>query len=253
MPTIDMIAVKERPIPFSPSSVRAILDGRKTQTRRVIKPQPHPNSSAYGDVEESAKHAGEWFQWHCAEPGPSFTCRYGVKGERLWVKEPWGIGDHGRLIDPCLNYRTGDQRPLIGHADGVWSMAGSRHVVNDADLVKVKEGWRNGMFTPRWASRLLLEIAEVRAERVQEIDEAGARAEGLACVTKDGTLYKYGVPDIDRLPGTDDHGWPWSMWNTDPRRSYRRLWDSINAKRGFSWQSNPWVWVIAFSEVKLNG
>jgi len=242
--------MKERPILFSAPMVRAILEGRKTQTRRVILPQPQPVSNSYGFIEESAKYPGEWFQWYCGEPGPRFTCRYGVPGDRLWVEESWGIGDHGRLIESCLNYRAGGQKPLIGHASpDTWSIAGNRREINNADLLKVPDGWRNAMFMPRWASRLLLQIESIEGERVQDIGKESAIAEGLATVTKDGSLWKYGVPDLDGLPGTDDHGWPWAEWCVDPRDAYRKLWDSINEKRGFGWDFNPYVWAVTFSEV----
>jgi len=101
---------------------------------------------------------------------------------------------------------------------------------------------------PRWASRITLEITAVRVERLHDISEADAVAEGLACITKDGDrTRKYGIPDADGMPGTDDHGWPWNEWRSDPREAYRKLWESINGPG--SWDLNPWVWVIEFKRV----
>lgn len=103
---------------------------------------------------------------------------------------------------------------------------------------------------PRWASRLALEVTGVRVERVQDISEADAMAEGLKGLTKDGSLVKWGIPDRDGLPGNDDDGWHWKQWESDPRKAYRALWNSINgAKPGRSWEANPWVWVVEFKRV----
>lgn len=126
--------MKERPILFSPSSVAAILEGRKTQTRRVVRPQPH--GGFLGWVERG-KGLEFWFQ---SEPTSQENyCPYGLRGDRLWVKEPWGIAaSGGRLIDPCLNYRAGGQRPLIARRDLGWSMPGSSHEADVADLLKIE-------------------------------------------------------------------------------------------------------------------
>lgn len=101
---------------------------------------------------------------------------------------------------------------------------------------------------PRWASRITLEVTGIRVERLQDISEEDAIAEGLSGITKDGKLIKYGIPDQDGLPGTDNTGWPWRDWQKDPRDAYRRLWESING-RG-SWDANPWVWVVEFKRVE---
>ena len=125
-------------------------------------------------------------------------------------------------------------RPIQGR---IWSYA--------ADSIPDHTGTRVSIHMPRWACRLVLEIVSVRVERLQEISEDDAEAEGLSQVCKDGALWKYGIPDRDGLPGTDDDGWPWQKWDIDPRIAYKRLWDSINAKRA-PWALNPWVWVVEF-------
>ena len=103
---------------------------------------------------------------------------------------------------------------------------------------------------PRWASRILLEIADVRVERLQEISENDAKGEGLAAISKDGQIFKYGIPDRDGLPGTDDHGWPWVDWKHSARNAFGRLWESINGAG--SWDTNPWVWVVEFRVIEPN-
>ena len=101
---------------------------------------------------------------------------------------------------------------------------------------------------PRKASRIDLEITEIRVQRLNDISEDDAKAEGLNGLTRDGKLVKCGIPDSDGLPGTDNTGWPWDEWEIDARKAYKRLWEKINGPR--SWDENPWVWVINFRRVR---
>lgn len=101
---------------------------------------------------------------------------------------------------------------------------------------------------PRWASRITLEVTGVRIERLQGITEDDAKAEGLSTVTKDGKLWKWGIPDRDGLPGGCDVGWPWTQWDADPCAAFRRLWDGIY-QDDKAWDANPWVWVTEFRMV----
>lgn len=99
---------------------------------------------------------------------------------------------------------------------------------------------------PRWASRLMLTITDVRVERLQDVSVDGAMAEGLTAWSKDGKLVKHGLAEPDGLPGTDWPGaWPWHEWRISPIDAYEKLWNSINAKRA-PWSFNPWVWAITF-------
>ena len=132
---------------------------------------------------------------------------------------------------------------------------GAVPVGSDLQYPASYDGWvskhRPSIHMPRWASRITLEIAGVRIERLQDISEEDAKAEGLSTVTKDGRLYKWGIPDRDGLPGTDDDGWPWTQWDTDPRQAFRRLWDSIyGSDPAKCWDANPWVWVNCFRRVE---
>lgn len=185
----------ERPILFKGEMVRAILAGMKTQTRRVIKPQPDKNilGEPYWYV------GGYRLRDIAAHP---LTCPYGKVGEHLWVRETW---------------RSGNGTGFMYKADGVEGML--KHYPNDSPQSFAALNWRPSIFMPRNASRILLEIVSVRAERLKEITAPDCIAEGITPDTESGI------------------GW---------RAAFARGWDSINGKRGFSWQSNPWVWVIEF-------
>lgn len=206
--------MNEKQILFSGEMVRAILDGRKTQTRRVIKPQ-----TEHGITMCHWSDSG----WAIADAPNEFgnqacTCKrvsapYGNAGDLLWVRETWQYAESSGYDSPS------DNRQETWQADWpspIWYRA------TDAGEVDCK--WRPSIFMPRWASRLTLRVTAVRVERVQEISEADAKAEGVTawCDTKDGKVYQ---PE------------------------FRMLWDSINAKRGYSWDSNPWVWVVEFERV----
>jgi hypothetical protein len=189
--------MKERPILFSGPMVRAILEGRKTQTRRVIKPQP-----AYHPVFANELH------WRGSDINPDSTYRspYGVPGDRLWVRETWMACDKRGF--PVMEHPTRENTAEVLYR--------ASHV---------GDGWRPSIFMPRWASRLLLEITAVRIERLQDIGEADALAEGF--------------------PGLEETGGAMSA-----RYVLHVEWDKLNAKRGSPWADNPWVWVLTFEVVK---
>ena len=206
--------MKERPILFNGEMVRAILDGRKTQTRRVIKLPYTVPDGWYPDRYNKEPNWTFWGPRKSADSGkcmlPTFTCPQGEPGDRLWVRETWGPCEGG------FCYRA-SENPRALPDDGRWHP--SIHMFREA-------------------SRITLEIESVRVERVQEITQADARSEGVesedflnrlehaACVAPDGAI----------LPS--------------PRSEFENLWDSINARRGFGWDVNPWVWVITFRRVK---
>lgn len=225
--------MKERPILFSAPMVRAILDGRKTQTRRIVKPQPDivaDGGSVVGVFTPEDQKYGRL--------GKALSCPYGQPGDRLWVRETWR-----------------------DWSESAWHYAADGTVIpkqRDRDLAAFlaqrapftweSYSWRPSIHMPRAASRITLEIIEIRVERLQDVSEADALAEGLKRITKDGgTTIKHGIPDRDGLPGTDDTGWPWRDWNADPRVAFRRLWESINGAD--SWAANPWAWVVGFRRV----
>lgn len=213
--------MKERPILFSGAMVRAILEGRKTQTRRVVKPtQSTPKVAPLrmepwiidGEWQEDDNGLPCWAGFHPDYPGEAkwFTCPYGQPGDRLWVRETWSK----ETIDSTER--------IVYRAD----------IANGHNFI----GWRPSIHMPRAYSRITLEITDVRAERVQEISEADAKAEGA--------LQEFRTV-VMRPDGGPDYHLPLSY-----RAGFANLWDSINAKRGYGWDSNPWVWVIGFRRVQ---
>lgn len=221
----------ERPIIFSAPMVRAILEGRKTQTRRAVRHQPPDIAGLYFE-----DRGGLW--WAYMPPGEPaavdpYRCPYGLPGDRLWVREqwrPWWDDD----LYCCIQYRDMSVRKPDIEDD-----ATGYKFADDCDKApEIK--WKSPIFMPRWASRITLEITGIRVERVQEISEDDARAEGISegC----GNDVESCAMDNCRL----DIGCPAEMTY---RKGFREAWNTINAHRGFSWDANPWVWVIEFKEI----
>ena len=191
---------KERPIIFSGPMVRAILEGRKTQTRRVIKPQPYfACEKCNKDEELKVILTGSGISFMLGPHMDSRDCPYGLPavtdegkfnrdGDHLWVRETWGMSGSERY-----EYKAFP-------ADGESFRSCSR--------------WRPSIHMPRKACRLVLEIKNIGVERLQDISEEGARAEGF-----------------------------------ESKKAFHGLWNEINEKRGYSWESNPWAWVIEFEKV----
>lgn len=243
--------MKERPILFSAPMVRAILGGTKTQTRRVVTPQPKENPGLNCRrlifFRRNGRVAG-----NVADVSSEIFSPYGIVGDRLWVRETYvPLKGSGEVVTPAeasyVLFRDGSQKFREG--DYYYQEKPRPYVASAWDRVRGK--WRPSIHMPRWASRISLEVAAVRVEPLQEITPEDAIAEGLSKLTKDdGRTWKYGIVDRDGLPGSDDEGWQWQSWSTDLVEAYSVLWDSINAARGFSWESNPWVWRIAFRRVE---
>ena len=207
--------MKERPILFNSKMVAAIIAGEKTQTRRVF-PQGYLHNidhSVWGPTKaRAAKEPGLWM-WDANNRQTVFSarCRYGLVGDRLWVRETWGeASDEGYKF---IRYRADGACLRNGYESGYLSQT-----------------WRPSIFMPRWASRILLEITAIRVERLQEITQQDARSEGVKRLT---------IADGGYVPtsGSDYVG------------AFRLAWDSINAKRGYAWERNPWVFVIEFKRI----
>jgi len=188
--------MKERPIIFSGPMVKAILEGRKTQTRRIVR----------RTIANRVTAVGSQRNFHVQDPHVVMACPYGRPGDRLWVRETWA---------PCGEIDNGPhaKRGYTYRAD--WDL--------EDDLQRDHQ-WKPAIFMPREASRITLKITGVRVERLQEITEEDAIAEG-AFVAPTGII----KPD-----GTLTH-----------RNEFVRLWQEINGKRA-PWLSNPWVWVVEF-------
>jgi len=210
--------MKERPIIFSSEMIRAILDNKKTQTRRPIKPQPDP-FAIYAILNEDplSKKPHLWISgygdgniWENPEFDPWFSCPY-AQGDILWVKETCAISrvgdvDGAPLCEPIVLYK----------ADGY------------------PDGWESGyiqrspIFMPKWASRIKLEITDIRVERIQDVSGQDVLCEGINSHVHPTTDYfKYAQHE-----------------------AFARVWNSLWAKKGFGWNRNPWVWVIEFRRTK---
>ena len=239
-----MIAIKERPILFSAPMVRAILEGRKTVTRREIKTRMR---SADTSFELHQQPDGSWRPMHtfdesCMDDQGTehpITCPYGRPGDRLWVRETWGVishdfDEHGNMIDWEPDRPASPIREMpFGH--GYYS----GHVIYRADGEAVWAGdddgggddrtaWKPSIHMPRIASRILLEITDVRVERLQDISEEQAMAEGIA-----------------KHPGGGYHVEDGKHYWASPIDSFAGLWSSV----GGDWDANPWVWVVEFKRV----
>lgn len=204
--------MRKRPIIFDAESVRAILDGRKTQTRRIVKPQPPKDAKGaeplgglwwlYNRPNRKGKHNGG------TKVGPSIRCPFGEPGDLLWVRETWA--KHQCAEDRV--YRPGD-----GHLWGSPIFKATKQ----GGMKPECEGfgpWRSPIHMPSWASRLTLRVTDVRVERVQCITGEDILAEG------------YRQREDASLTGIE-----WMM----------RRWDSTYSKRA-PWASNPWVWALTF-------
>ncbi len=208
---------KERAILFSGPMIRAILENRKTQTRRVIKPQPpewfsdsDAKCSLYAptkvDRDGELYPGPEVFGFYNEDQG--WPCPYGMPGSGLWVRETHFISalslKHQIFDRNNTWYRATDELP--------------------PHLTK----WRSSIYMPRWASRITLEIVSVRVERLQEVSEEDVVAEGVGLTS-------------------------WCAGRDWPRTAgFAQLWDSLNARRGYGWSVNPWVWVIEFKRLLSN-
>jgi len=216
--------VKERPILFSGEMVRAILDGRKTQTRRVMKSQPSPNSH---DMMMWRK-GHQWMEH--GSPLQKSLCPYGQVGDRLWVREAWRV--EGKHTDSYSSANIGANRVHFGRIDYEASIIWDKSIYGKL---------RPGIFMSRWASRITLEITGVRVERLQEIALRDIVSEGIVLDKKDFPLWPKVEVMGDALIG---HYTPFA------RQAMQNVWDSINARRGFGWDANPLVWVIEFKAVQ---
>ncbi len=161
-------------------------------------------------------------------------------GSRIWVKETWCVGMGYDGLPPS-------QLPTDGLPE-----RGIRHHYLAAGAKPYWAGkTRVSIHMPKAFARLWLTVVATREERVQDITDQDALREGLAAITKDGKLVKYGIPDRDGLPGRDNDGWEWQDWNTSPRVAFQRLWDSINGDdQATCWAANPTVARIEFTRAE---
>ncbi len=218
--------VKERPILYSPLMIQAINDRRKTMTRRIIKPQPgsyHDNSIIWRG--KDPRSLGEklafsvpviWQSGTTIHSWANRLCPYGKVGDRLWVREKFQLicgGNAGGKSHIQVRYLADDSHSLIEVEYPVLEKYASR-------ILRRKTF--PSIHMPRWASRILLEVTEVRIERLQDITEADSLAEGVIS--------------------------PKGSWFT-AKYFFHKLWDDINGPG--AWEKNPWVWVVVFKVVEI--
>jgi hypothetical protein len=214
----------ERPIKFNAEMVRAILYGRKTQTRRVVK------LTADGHVQAPSKH----LRWYPTDPGAIQACRYGKPGDLLWVRETWAR--HASGVDYAADFAA-VSRPQAGP-------------------------WRPSIHMPRWASRITLRITDIRVERLQDITEDDARAEGCEARPFPGPWWQgyrdFGDGDLIHQQAIGETAPDWMI---EPKKMPPTPWLDRSARDGFrsiwmglhgpgAWDENPWVWAISFERVK---
>lgn len=202
-------ATKERPIIFSADMVRAILEGRKTQTRRLLKPQPR-------QIEVGWKYGKNYKNLALGTATPAndifypYECPYGLPGDLLWVRETWQ-----KFADEYAYFAT------------------------DIDVFSETK-WHPSIHMPRAAARILLEITDIRIERLNDITEADAIAEGINSTTPNSGPNKY-------YDNYHTGRWMDKEFLNNPILSFRTLWEKINGPG--SWEANPWVWVITFDKI----
>ncbi len=231
----------EHPIIFSTEMVKAILDGKKTMTRRVIKPQPKIVHALYPDATIETEQLFKNTE--------RLKCPYGQIGDSLWVRETWNYLPNEAIENPDA------PNPKV------WYLAdfNTRH--------NFAYPWKPSIFMPRWASRITLEITNIKVERLQEITEEDAKAEGFEA--EKPKIWWQGYREWDLRDGRTDLLHQQSFgdkppdWMIEPHRMQDRpdllttakswfisYWEHLNFKRGYSWESNPWVWVIEFKKTE---
>ena len=227
--------MKERPIIFNAEMVRAILDGRKTQTRRFVPEWQLPSETKQdaGDYPENrwmavAQRDRRWgfgvfgaTEESCAAQLTESLCPFGSRDDRLWVREC-----HAFVPEPAYRRSTGIVQIVNPDDDYQASVYRENFDRSDGGIK-----WRPSIHMPRWASRIQLEITNARVERLNVISEEDARAEGVAW--SDGAPNEVGLPTQLVVEAKDE---------------FARLWQSIYGEE--SWNNNPWVWVIEFNRVE---
>lgn len=239
--------MKARPILFSAPMVRALLEGRKTQTRRIMKPQPEDNGLGllWGPSRKGPKRG-----WYCdtpygGTPHPDWLaqCPYGQPGDLLWVRETFALEHNVEAEEPT----HADGRPIKrrpdNDIDGVFPLWVQPHyrATDDAPDLAYEDSdepecrWKPSIHMPRWASRLTLEITAVRVERLQDISEADAMAEGIFPLTEEPGRWLNGKVNFKY---------------SSPLSAFIGLWCAINGP--LAWKDNPFVWVLEFRVHKVN-
>ena len=234
-----------RSIISSTDMAKAILEGRETQTRRIIKPQ---SEVITGDILQPyiwyAANKGDF----AGDPNRRIKCPYQI-GQTLWVRETWGIqGSKGYTQKEFFNLPEMKKYNIEYWKSVILYKASDDFNVN----------WWPSIFMPQWASRINLEVTDISVERLQDISEDDAKAEGMFFVDYGTNCYH---PKPCLLSEYHEYhqqknGWSWKNTKSDSecfgsaRLAFVSLWNSLNKKRGYGWEVNPYVWRIQFQKVK---
>lgn len=227
----------ERPIIFSASMVRAILDGRKTVTRRVVALPEFCGSDTPGYAFTFRDRRMLWQEYRAIDFYNSRWSRYGQPGDGLWVKEGW---QHARQ-QYCQCPQASEAQPCDAWSEGLGCVQQRGAVVYRADGEDGAPRWRSPIYMPRWASRIDLRVVSVRVERLHEITDEDARREGVRELRQQGCAssgWWTAVPEGGRLYRA-----------RDPVAAFRNIW--INMHAPSVWTHNPWVWRVEFSRVEV--
>lgn len=224
---------KERPILFSGPMVCAILQGLKTQTRRIVKPQPREITVSGAHLEGlwTCKGSIEYRVTPRTAKNIAEACPYGQPGDRLWVRERWDFRDWQWNKDRKVRIAYGaDGEQVDQIAPLGWNAT-----------VYGAERWRPSIHMPRWASRITLEVVSVRAQQLHDISEDDARAEGFERMPSGRGYYD---------PVVGKGGVHVGMYHATARAGFESLWKHINGPE--SWDANPWVWVVTFKRLEVS-
>lgn len=227
---------RELPILFKGPLVTATQDGRKTETRRLqglekINKNPDDWEAVFLDDKNAWRFTNRLTNEQVVKP-----CPFGIAGDRLWVRETWYYDSTTRLQLGMPTTKPDDYDPetMYFRADGECC-----DQIPECCCAEVGPTmWRPSIHMPRWVSRINLEVLEVRLERVQDIDEDGADAEGIFNESGMHLWHcsgRYYHPDQVCKCG-----------DRSPEEEFAALWDSIEKKRGNGWEKNPWVWVVRY-------
>lgn len=224
--------VRERPILFSGAMVQAILAGNKCQTRRVVK--PHIPNRVIKNIEFGRPPGFKEAAWIVNYEGDItnylgyIKCPYGQPGDRLFVKETWKVSSfNDRTHALAIKFKAGGSTEA-------WFDDAKRY--EQFKKFYFKNGWQSPYFMPKEATHIWLNNEGVRVERVQEINTEDAKAEGI---TEYISQFKLQFTEAES-----------DIWrNRTSIENFRILWDTINAKRGYGWEVNPWVWVVEFKVI----
>lgn len=237
----------DRPILFSGPMVRAILAGQKTQTRRVVKPAGALLAMSWSPLHpERGLRVTTRTGKHSTHTGPVSealsACPYGQPGDRLWVRETYALSHRDDNTEATPKDRDAWDWPPVYRADGEDQGGGWTRRMPSGVERWIAPPWRPSIHMPRWASRLTLEVTSVRVERLHDITEDDARAEGVDWSRPE----PYGEKWDDDREDPREVGYP-PAGASFARDNFRRLWSSINGPE--SWAANPWVWVVGFRRV----